>query len=67
MSTSNQVLARHGSAWCEVRSAGALQVDLVQASNLSWFGYPEDPSPSARNLLPGLNKVGAALLAMLYP
>ena len=34
-----------------------LQVDLVQAGNLSWFGYPDDTIPSARNFLPGLTKV----------
>lgn len=34
-----------------------LQVDLVQASNLSWFGFPEDTVPSARSFLPGLNEV----------
>ena len=34
-----------------------LQVDLVQAGNLSWFGYPDDTIPSARTFLPGLNKV----------
>ena len=33
------------------------QVDLVQASNLSWFGYPEDTLPSARDFLPGLQQV----------
>lgn len=27
---------------------------LVQASNFSWLGYPQDTSPSSRNLLPGL-------------
>lgn len=31
----------------------ALQLDLVQADNYSWFGYPEDTEPSARNFLPG--------------
>ena len=25
--------------------------------NLSWFGYPDDVTPSVRNLLPGLKKV----------
>ena len=30
-----------------------LQLDLVQADNYSWFGYPEDTVPSARNFLPG--------------
>jgi hypothetical protein len=32
------------------------QVSLVQADNFSWFGYPDDTEPSARNLLPGLAK-----------
>lgn len=29
-------------------------VHLVQCSNLSWFGYPEDTVPSRRNFVPGL-------------
>ena len=33
-----------------------VQVSLVQADNFSWFGYPDDTEPSARNLLPGLAK-----------
>jgi hypothetical protein len=32
-------------------------VNLVQADNLSWFGYPEDPVPSVRaTLLPGITQ-----------
>ncbi|KAL0030424.1 hypothetical protein WJX79_003924 [Trebouxia sp. C0005] len=38
--------------------APGAEVDLVQASNLSWFGYPDDTIPSARNFLPGFNKGG---------
>jgi hypothetical protein len=34
-----------------------LQVSLIQADNFSWFGYPDDTVPSARNLVPGLAKV----------
>ena len=45
---SSSVLLR-GSCMC-------VQVDFVQAGNLSWFGYPEDTIPSARNFLP-LSKV----------
>ena len=36
------------------------QVNLVQADNLSWFGYPEDPIPSVRaTLLPGITKASS--------
>ncbi len=35
-----------------------VQVSLVQAENFAWFGYPDDPEPSARNFLPGLAKAG---------
>ena len=35
------------------------QVDLVQGSNFSWFGYPDDTQPSARNFLPGLSSLGS--------
>ena len=31
------------------------QITLVQGENFSWFGYPDDTSPSARNFLPGLH------------
>ncbi len=34
-----------------------LQVHVVQQTNLSWFGYPVDTVPSARNLVPGLQQV----------
>ena len=34
-----------------------VQVSLVQADNFAWFGYPDDPEPSARNFLPGLVQV----------
>ena len=34
------------------------QVDLVQGGNYSWFGYPEDTVPSARDFLPGLGGGG---------
>lgn len=37
-----------------------LQADLVQCHNLSWFGYPDDTSPSARDFLPGLAHAGGA-------
>ena len=41
------------------------QVNLVQADNLSWFGYPEDPVPSVRaTLLPGITQ--ASLLPMAF-
>ncbi|KAL0047976.1 hypothetical protein WJX82_004829 [Trebouxia sp. C0006] len=36
--------------------APGAEVDLVQAGNLSWLGYPDDTIPSARNFLPGLTK-----------
>lgn len=35
-----------------------LQVALAQNDNLSWFGYPDDTTPSARDFLPGLQEVG---------
>lgn len=31
----------------------------MQADNFSWFGFPDDTEPSARNLFPGLAKVHA--------
>ena len=34
-----------------------LQVALAQGQNLSWFGYPDDTSPSIRDFLPGLREV----------
>ena len=34
------------------------QVSVVQADNFAWFGYPDDPEPSARSFLPGLAKAG---------
>ena len=43
----------------------SLQVSLVQADNFAWFGYPDDPEPSARNFLPGLAKVSLADLSLL--
>lgn len=36
-----------------LKASGA-EVHLKQASNFSWFGYPDDTSPSARNFLPGI-------------
>ncbi|KAL6785562.1 hypothetical protein ACKKBF_B00775 [Auxenochlorella protothecoides x Auxenochlorella symbiontica] len=36
-----------------LRLRGA-QIDVVQGPNLSWFGFPEDTSPSARQFTPGL-------------
>ncbi|KAK9804274.1 hypothetical protein WJX72_004315 [[Myrmecia] bisecta] len=30
------------------------QVTLVQNNNFSWFGYPDDTQPTARNVVPGL-------------
>ena len=42
-----------------------LQVSLVQAENFAWFGYPDDPEPSARNFLPGLAKVRLPDLSLL--
>ncbi len=39
-----------------------VQVSLVQAENFAWFGYPDDPEPSARNFLPGLAKAGILTL-----
>ena len=47
-------------------TALCMQVDLVQASNLSWFGYPDDTLPSARNFLPGLSKVISPCHAPLF-
>ena len=29
---------------------------MVQNSNFSWFGYPDDTEPSTRNFFPGLHK-----------
>ena len=40
-----------------------VQVSLVQAGNFAWFGYPDDPEPSARNFLPGLAKAGTLTLS----
>lgn len=38
--------------------AAALQIDLVQGENLSWFGYPDDTQPSVRaTLIPGFTQV----------
>lgn len=34
------------------------RVELVQGPNYSWFGYPEDTTPSARNFLPGASRAG---------
>ena len=31
-------------------------VHLVQGHNLSWFGYPQDTSPSSRDFAPGLGQ-----------
>jgi hypothetical protein len=39
------------------RVSAGVQVSMVQADNFSWFGYPDDIEPSARNFLPGLAKV----------
>lgn len=36
------------------------QVDLAQAHNHSWFGFPEDTVPSARNFVPGAGGGGPA-------
>lgn len=33
-----------------------VQADLVQCHNLSWFGYPDDTSPSARDFLPEIGR-----------
>lgn len=41
---------------CNLCPSACPKVDLVQASNYSWFGYPEDTSPSARNFVPGLGR-----------
>ena len=47
--------------WSAITRCEALQlhvqVSLVQADNFAWFGYPDDPEPSARNFLPGLVQV----------
>ena len=47
--------------WSAIMRCEALQlhvqVSLVQADNFAWFGYPDDPEPSARNFLPGLVQV----------
>jgi hypothetical protein len=34
------------------------RVELVQGPNHSWFGYPEDTNPSARNFVPGASRAG---------
>ena len=39
------------------QDCGVAQVRLVQMDNLSWFGYPNDVTPSVRNLAPGLEQV----------
>lgn len=39
---------------CHLSRAMPEQVDLVQGDNLSWFGFPDDTSPSSRDFLPGL-------------
>lgn len=44
----------------KVDMAGAL-VNLVQSGNFSWFGYPDDAIPSARNFFPGLEEGMATL------
>jgi uncharacterized membrane protein YgcG len=42
-----------------LRASGG-EVHLRQADNFSWFGFPDDTSPSARNFLPGLGGGGGA-------
>jgi hypothetical protein len=44
--------------WRLVLDADLLEprVTVRQAENYSWFGYPDDTSPSARNFLPGLQE-----------
>ena len=41
------------------RARGA-ELHAVQADNYSWFGYPDDTTPSARDFLPGLRPPGAS-------
>lgn len=36
-----------------LRASGA-EINLQQADNFSWFGFPDDTSPSSRNFVPGL-------------
>jgi len=38
-----------------VRVGGA-EVHLKQADNFSWFGFPDDTTPSSRDFVPGLNE-----------
>ena len=41
----------------------------MQCNNLSWFGYPEDPTPSVRaTLLPGITQVllSLSMCALLH-
>ena len=51
-------LAPEGKSLTQNRSVNNPQVDLVQGANLSWFGFPEDTTPSSRDFLPGLGKGG---------
>lgn len=44
----------HGKAMLSADLSGA-DVSIVQATNYSWFGYPMDTEPSARDFVPGLS------------
>ena len=44
----------HGRLVINLKAHGA-DINLRQASNFSWFGFPDDTEPSARNFLPGLD------------
>ena len=35
---------------------------VVQQPNFSWFGYPDDTTPTSRNFAPGLTQENAAKL-----
>jgi len=35
---------------------GGAEVHLKQADNFSWFGFPDDTTPSSRDFVPGLNE-----------
>jgi hypothetical protein len=41
-------------------AASGAEVDLRQADNFSWFGFPDDTAPSSRDFAPGLPKAPGA-------